>query len=136
MGSKTIRFCRWFKNGDHPDDREGGGGGEMRVGSIPDPEGLVVRRFRGHPDAPGTALCPMCGQTYHEHGWIDQRCGVNGGNGIVCPGDYVLTTEEGKHCAVKPVVARLWFGPSGDVGGFDHHLNERKNAVDGGSATK
>lgn len=72
---------QWFKNGDHPDD-----GDERHPTEGWRYEGRVVRYFR-HPDIPGETICNDCGQTMHDHGWID--AGVDGLT--VCPGDWVLT---------------------------------------------
>lgn len=92
-GSERRDVVRWMANGDHPDDRVG----EIETDPVSgEPyarlEGAVVRFFR-HPDVPGHEKHIMCGRTFHDHGWIDE-----GDNGrMVCPGDYVITTPEGRH---------------------------------------
>lgn len=87
-----VTATRWWANGDHPDD-----------GVAPDAtdwmEGAVVRRYR-HPDDPGGRNCAHCGQTMHEHGWIDT---LEGGH-IVCPGDWVVTGIAGEVYPVKPSI--------------------------------
>ena len=77
-----IEAHQWFKNGDHPGDK-----------SVPiDPEhpeqgcteGRVVRRYR-HPNVSGNDKCPLCGNLYHVHGWLD----LPDSEGLrVCPGDW------------------------------------------------
>lgn len=86
-----IDACRWFKNGDHPDDygRERIGTGEF--------EGLVVRYFR-RPDVPGESRCRHCASSMHVHGWID----TSEGGHIVCPGDWVITGIKGERYPCKP----------------------------------
>jgi hypothetical protein len=79
---------RWKANGDHPDD-----------GDDPTREGAVVRYFR-HPGYYGTTTCPVCHALLHLHGWIDQ--GEDGHT--VCPGDWIITTADGRHLPVKPDV--------------------------------
>jgi hypothetical protein len=86
----------WNKNGDHPNDyvgdTEGLENGEMRTFSGEyrkerDWEGSVVRRYR-HPNVPGTNVCAHCGETLHDHGWIDKE------DQEVCPGDVILTIPQ------------------------------------------
>jgi hypothetical protein len=91
-----IQAVQWWKNGDHPDD----GVGEI----VPDlagyyvrQEGAVVRFFR-HPDVPGQQTHDRCGQTWHEHGWIDT---IEGGH-TACPGDWIITGVQGERYPCKP----------------------------------
>lgn len=71
---KPDEAVRWWKNGDFPSE------------CPPDFEGSVVRYFR-HPHVPADEVCHDCGNTWHEHGWIDQdRDGIT-----VCPGMWVVT---------------------------------------------
>ncbi|HTE56962.1 MAG TPA: hypothetical protein VK698_39185 [Kofleriaceae bacterium] len=82
-----IDAHQWHQNGDHPEDGPA------------DREGSVVRYYR-HPYVPGTAVCPGCQKTVHEHGWID-----SGDDGrTVCPNDWVITTAQGEHYPLKPDV--------------------------------
>lgn len=90
-----VELYRWWKNGDHPDDRIGvsepetGGGGATYVRQ----EGYIVRYFR----LPGidSQRCARCQFSYREHGWID-----SGGNGrVVCPGDWVGAIAPGVNFA-------------------------------------
>lgn len=99
MGRPTpIAAHVWHKNGDHPDDYK------VAITDGPhdvytpeeqrrnDWSGQVVKRFR-HPDVPGGTPCPVCGQTMHVHGWIDQ-----GKDGlVVCPADTVVTLDDGTY---------------------------------------
>jgi hypothetical protein len=95
---------QWFKNGDHPldyaEDRVGFENVELVTFSAAlcktnGWEGAIVRYFR-HPDIDGLVDCRLCGVTMHEHGWLD-----DGGNGqIVCPGDFIVTTD-GRHAVVQ-----------------------------------
>ena len=85
----VIEATQWFKNGDHPEDDV------TRGGTTPNGqeyEGLVVRRYRS-PNVPGDRLCADCGFALHAHGWIDET----GRHDIVCPGDYVITLDDGGH---------------------------------------
>ncbi len=86
-GTTKIEATQWFKNGDHPLDASY----EITVnGETFLTEGKLVRRFRS-PDRPGDEACDQCGHDMHLHGWIDQPYhGL-----IVCPSDYVITTEDG-----------------------------------------
>lgn len=85
----------WNVNGDIPNEvtevfKDGEYAGEFY-------EGSVVRYFRS-PDISGTSLCPKCGKTYHEHGWIDQD-----ENGItVCPGSYVIKYSDVEYAVLSP----------------------------------
>jgi len=100
-----IEATRWFKNGDHPDDyakeKVGFENGELKTwigeeARAMDWEGQVVRRFR-RPDVPDGNICQHCGQTMHDHGWIDT---LEGGH-IVCPGDFVITGVKGEKYPCK-----------------------------------
>ena len=81
----VVEAAQWFKNGDHPEDDV------MRpfedTGKIPEEprEGAVVRYYR-HPYVCGSSVCESCGNTMHEHGWIDT---ARGGH-TVCPSDWVI----------------------------------------------
>lgn len=97
--SAIIEATQWFKNGDHPDDfaaeKVGYENGELRTWTGAEVkangwEGQVVRYYR-HPAVDGTSICSKCGATMHAHGWID----TIGGGEAVCPGDYVITADDG-----------------------------------------
>jgi hypothetical protein len=105
-------LVQWKKNGDHPEDNcEVFGDGPFK-GRLK--EGKVVRYFR-HPGVDGDAVCPLCNQTYHDHGFLDLRTPDADENqappdpvdvsappaepyggpyypGLVCPGDWILKT--------------------------------------------
>lgn len=112
-----FEASQWNKNGDHPDDYvdnvEGLEQGNFKVWTGEEAknlgwEGQVVRYFR-HPDPKfsGETICPRCGKTFHEHGWIEEEelYKVPGHElveqvtfetnsspeGAVCPGDYIAT---------------------------------------------
>lgn len=103
----------WFKNGDHPEDYakdvEGLENGELRTWSGEhakqnDWGGQIVRRFR-RPDISGEAICPHCGKIYNDHGHLPEgeEYRTPGEElvpnvslhpkpqGLVCPGDFILT---------------------------------------------
>ena len=91
----VIEANKWFKNGDHPDDDC-----KTFVGSDGKPfqgEGKVVRYYR-HPGIPGTNVCEQCGNTMHNHGWIDT---LEGGHNV-CPGDWIITGIKGERYPCKP----------------------------------
>lgn len=102
----VIEAHQWFKNGDHPKDYEGitqgfsrgeianfTGEERKRMGW----EGSIVRYFR-HPDVDGKSACKHCGNTMHEHGWIDT---LEGGHNV-CPGDWIITGIKGENYPCKP----------------------------------
>jgi hypothetical protein len=91
----VVEASQWFKNGDHPldyaEDRPFMENGVLTSKSgeffrEKGWEGGVVRYFR-HPAVDGQTECVHCGQTMHDHGWIDVP--VNGH--IVCPGDWIVS---------------------------------------------
>ena len=90
-----LNAVQWFKNGDHPDDRQWWvthpDTGEQFLS-----EGKVVRYYRD-PYIPGTNVCAHCENTMHSHGWIDEFPGGR----TVCPGDYVVEVG-GEHFPMKP----------------------------------
>lgn len=83
----VIEATQWFKNGDHPRERERGW------------EGDVVRYYNtpdGNPPNAGTK-CLVC-HSSERHGWIDT---LEGGH-IVCPGDWIITGVKGELYPCKP----------------------------------
>lgn len=92
-----VQATRWFKNGDHPDDRVGERVIDVDGSSYTRAEGAVVRFFR-HPDILGLQPCVHCGALMYEHGWIDAP---DKGH-IVCPGDWVVTGVRGELYPCKP----------------------------------
>jgi hypothetical protein len=97
--SRIINATQWFKNGDHPEDKcetlTATGKTEeitgMKAGEQFLSEGKVVRYYR-HPRVDGFDVCKNCGQTMHNHGWIDTRQGGH----TVCPGDWIITAHDGE----------------------------------------
>lgn len=91
---KAAEIVQWFKNGDHPED-------DTRIifDSAYKPflsEGKLVRRYR-HPDVNGQSKCPTCGKKMHNHGWID----FSPDGLTVCPGDFIVTKQNGKKFLFK-----------------------------------
>lgn len=90
---------RWFKNGDHPDD-------EIENINATDglflttTEGKVVKYFN-RKDVDPSNICPLCKKAYSEHGQIenvfdgDSIDGFPSYKGMVCPGDWVTTLDNG-----------------------------------------
>jgi len=78
-----VEATQWWRNGDHPED------------GTPELEGKIVRYYR-HPHVAGTKVC-ACGQTMHDHGWIDT---LEGGH-IVCPGNMIITGVAGERYPCK-----------------------------------
>lgn len=82
------------------------------TGPIPPP---VVRRFsfallrgrigfrerdgRPHAEIDGDALIRNCTTLMREHGWLPYESGEPGFGYILCPGDWVLTLEDGRQRA-------------------------------------
>lgn len=94
----VVWACRWWKNGDHPDD-------DCHLITTRDgiepfqSEGKVVRYFRSpQRHLHGHLYCDKCKRLYHDHGWIDT---LEGGH-IVCPGDFIITGVQGERYPCKP----------------------------------
>lgn len=86
-----VEATQWFKNGDHPEDNcptvlDDCGSCTSRG------EGQVVRYYR-HPIVPGASMCATCRKRMDQHGWLDTPAGGE----IVCPGDWIVTTDEERH---------------------------------------
>jgi hypothetical protein len=99
----VIEATQWFENGDYPQDEC------KRVRSNLDgsyfwSEGKVVRYYRD-PELSGELKCSICGNQYHNHGWIDT---LEGGH-IVCPGDWIITGVKGEHYPCKPDIFALTY---------------------------
>ena len=128
-----VRADRWWKNGDHPDDRVGKReideaalldahpellGPDGMVGPVPEDaptferlEGAVVRFYR-HPDVPGDTACKHCGRPLHVHGWIET---LEGGH-IVCPGDVIITGVRGERYPCKAGIFAETYAAAKTVG--------------------
>jgi hypothetical protein len=114
----VIAATQWFRNGDHPDDYA-----DDQQGMIDGVqytitgeyrrargwEGSVVRYYR-RPDDDGERGCEQCGQRMHDHGWIDARADSYN----VCPGDWIITDEQGKWYPCKPDIFAATFEPVED----------------------
>lgn len=83
----AITISQWFKNGDHPNDKCKTITSKIAKETFLS-EGSVVRYFR-HPSIGSAEICKFCGNTMHNHGFIDY--GNSGWN--VCPGDYIIQTD-------------------------------------------
>lgn len=102
VNARVVVAHRWFKNGDHPEDftqdRPALIQGEVTTVSGQfakhrDWEGGVVRRY----NSPSTLKhcknrCPVCGNIFDDHGFIDTP---DDGGYAVCPGDWIITGENG-----------------------------------------
>lgn len=83
--NNVLHAVRWFRNGDHPDDRN--------IGH----EGAIVRYFN-HPFVRGNDKCPECDTAMQSHGWIDFGL-VGLENTTVCPGDWIIYSgDQGFAC--------------------------------------
>lgn len=110
-----IEATQWHKNGDHPLDYagtfEGLEEGEYRTWTGEEAkalgwEGKVVRRYL-LPEMDGAHVCGQCGNTMHDHGWIDT---LEGGH-VVCPGDWIATGAKGEHWPIKPDIFDATYEP-------------------------
>jgi hypothetical protein len=109
----VIEATQWFKMGDHPLDyvRPQQGFQNGRLVSIPGEhrkahgwEGDVVRYYRD-PQISGELKCSICGNKYHDHGWIDT---LEGGH-IVCPGDWIITGVKGEFYPCKDEIFKMTY---------------------------
>ena len=109
----VIEATQWFKNGDHPLDyskvHDGFENGVLRPfypleREANGWEGDIVRYYR-RPDDSGDRTCEKCGDTMHNHGWIDT---LEGGH-IVCPGDWIITGVKGEHYPCKPDIFEMTY---------------------------
>jgi len=95
-----VKATQWFKNGDHPLDESElmvERGFTEFVATTSMSEGKVVRRYR-NPKMDSQDTCPKCTKIMHLHGWIDKsRGGIT-----VCPGDWIITGENGAHYPCGP----------------------------------
>ena len=91
--SVNVEAIQWFKNGDHPDDGDKG-------------EGKIVRYFN-HPVIKDNTACGKCGNWMKEHGWIDT---LHNGQ-IICPGDWIITDEQGNYFPVMSTVFKIIYEP-------------------------
>ena len=102
MKTQITDATRWFKNGDHPLDDV------LRpfedTGKIPtEPrEGKIVRYYR-NPSVDGVSICEECGNTLHEHGFIDN----SRGGYKVCPGNWIITAKDGSYFPEKDYIFKL-----------------------------
>lgn len=112
----VIEAHQWFKNGDHPLDYSseyiGFENGNLKsfdaeFRKANNWEGDVVRYYRD-PDVSGDSICKHCGQSMHDHGWIDT---LEGGH-IVCPGDWIITGIKGEHYPCKPDIFKQTYSPA------------------------
>lgn len=115
----VIEATQWFKNGDHPLDytkvHSGLDNGEIREFSPEERrdrkwEGDIVGYYRT-PSGDGHTICKHCGDTMHNHGWIDT---LEGGH-IVCPGDWIITGVKGEHYPCKPDIFAATYEPVDDI---------------------
>ena len=109
----VIEATQWFKNGDHPLDyskiHDGFENGVLRPfypleRKANGWEGDIVRYYR-RPDDSDDRTCEKCGDTMHNHGWIDT---LEGGH-IVCPADWIITGVKGEHYPCKPDIFEMTY---------------------------
>lgn len=93
----VVEATQWKINGDHPLDDVFRPFEDTNKIPIIAREGSVVRYFR-HPNIPGIKKCTKCGNTMHDHGWIDT---LEGGH-IVCIDDFIITGIQGEFYPCKP----------------------------------
>lgn len=101
----VVEATQWHKNGDHPEDES-----KMIRGVSTAPflsEGKVVRCYND-PILGTVGVCAHCGLAMNAHGWIDTPVGGN----IVCPGDWIVTSAEGKHYLYKPDIFEAMYEPA------------------------
>lgn len=98
---KIIEANQWHKNGDHPQDNcpEVIVSAEcakqfpdVKEGDTFKGEGRVVRYYR-HPAVSGENVCEKCGNTMHNHGWIDSENSHQANGETVCPSDFIITDD-------------------------------------------
>lgn len=99
----VIEAHRWFRNGDHPEDKV------YKFSDAADgySEGLVVRYYR-HPRIDGQIKCSECNHIMHEHGWIDT---LEGGY-VVCVGDWIIKGVNGEFYPCKPDIFEKTYEPA------------------------
>lgn len=98
----VVEATQWFKNGDHPGDNS------CPISPVNPAlsEGEVVRYYR-NPDDSGQRKCERCGNTMHNHGWIDT---LEGGHNV-CPGDWIIIGVKGEHYPCKPDIFEATYEP-------------------------
>jgi hypothetical protein len=100
-----VEAAVWFKNGDHPLDRC------ETFDSEKGPfqgEGKVVRYYRRpEPEFDGQRPCPHCNHIMYLHGWID----VPQDGRVVCPGDWIITGDDGQFYPCKPDIFEQTYEP-------------------------
>jgi hypothetical protein len=114
----VIEAHQWWRNGDHPDDYSKAHEGienDVLVRFSPEYrkeqgwEGDVVRYFRRpEPEYDGKKTHDACGNTWHDHGWIDT---LEGGH-TVCPGDWIITGVQGERYPCKPDIFEETYEPA------------------------
>lgn len=104
----TVEAVQWFKVGDHPKDRIG------EVLSHPHMKGEVVRGPESAfivPYKPPKHVKErndtLCGETWSAHGILDS----DGVKIIVCPGDWIVTEEDGWSYTERPTTFATKYKP-------------------------
>ena len=106
----VIEATRWWRNGDHPEDRVGEWLDDYATasGRYQRLEGAVVRYFRRPEAAYASAVIhATCDHPWHDHGWIDT---LEGGY-TVCPGDWIITGIAGERYPCKPGIFDATYEP-------------------------
>ena len=87
----VVEATQWLKPGDH-----------MAVSGL---RGVTLTcDFR----------CPKCGDSWGKHGAIYTMETREGGEHVVCPGDWIITGVKGEHYACKPDIFAATYEPVDD----------------------
>lgn len=88
-----VDAVRWWRNGDHPEDRS-----ELCTinGLVYLGDGNVVKRYRNQ-GMTDLLICKHCANRMTDHGWIST---LEGGH-IVCPGDWIIKGIAGEFYPCK-----------------------------------
>jgi len=69
------------------------------------------RDMRPHSEIDGDALIRNCTTLMREHGWLPYESGEPGVGYLLCPGDWVVTFEDGRHRAESARSFHLGYQP-------------------------
>lgn len=65
-----------------------------------------VEEYRRHPNCDGITICKSCGKALQEHGYMDPPVDC-----IVCPGDWIVTKDNGKQFVCDRILFESQFEP-------------------------
>ena len=95
----TVEAVQWFKVGDHPNDRLGEVlahphmVGDVKRGA----ESAYIKPYQTSKNL-GGKRDTLCGEAWRDHGLLDS----NGIKIVVCPGDWIVTEEDGRSYTERP----------------------------------